>query len=125
MLFCILSVDFRNHERNIRIHSKNGRIIDRGCARFSRNRHELSGSFSARAEKCDVDLVERIFAEFFHGDCLVAKFDFPASGFSGREGANFRCRKMSPFQNPQQLGANRAGRAYDRDVIFFFHRGEL
>jgi len=66
-----------------------------------------------------------MFAEFSNDDWLVAKLNFPSSGFSGRERANFRCRKISPFQNPQQFNANRTGRAYDRDVIFFFHRGEL
>ena len=111
MLFCVLPVDLWNDQRNVRIHSENRRVIDHGDgqfqklvavkvlrggllgadarARFARNRDELPRNLSAGAEEGDVDLVEGIFAEFFHRDGFIPKLNFLSGGPSGCEGAQF------------------------------------
>src|SRR5437763_3725659 len=105
--------------------SKHRRIIYDDSTRVALNRNELSRNVSARAEKHDVDLVERFFAEFFDSDRLISKLNFLAGGFSRRERANTRHRKISALQHAEKFRAYRAGRANNGDVIFFAHRGEL
>ena len=58
MFLYILPVDLRNNQWNVRIHSENRRVIDHNRAPFAGSRDEFSGSLSARAEKCDVNVVE-------------------------------------------------------------------
>src|SRR6202022_3481420 len=107
VLLYVLPIDLRNDQRNVRIHSENRRGVDYDRARFARSRDEPSGGLSARAEKCDVDLVEGVFAEFFHCNWLIAKLNVFPRGSSGREHADVRHRKISPLQNAQQLCADR------------------
>ena len=58
MFLYILPVDLWNNQWNVRIHSENRRVIDHNRAPFAGSRDEFSGSLSARAEKCDVNVVE-------------------------------------------------------------------
>jgi hypothetical protein len=51
--------------------------------------------------------------------------NFLSGGSCGCERAQVRNWEISALQDAQQLRADCTGRANDRDVIFFFHCGEL
>jgi hypothetical protein len=101
------------------IHPKGRRFIYRNRVRLARHRNIISGNVAARAEKGDVDFVERSITQFLHGDRFFAK----TNGLSHRtlraNQTQARHRKISAFQNAQQFCARGTGRAHDSDVITF------
>ena len=54
----ILGVDFRDHQRHMRFHPENRRVVDCNCIRLTGNRNIFSRDVATGAEKDDVDLIE-------------------------------------------------------------------
>ena len=122
MFFHILAIDFRNDQRHAELHSESRGIVDHDRTGIARLQRKSPRNISARAEKRDVDLGERVFAELFDGDGLIVKSNVSPHGSRGTQGAQTGHWKTPPLQYAQELGTNRAGRAYHRDVIAFSHR---
>src|SRR5438132_5886393 len=103
MFLYILSVDFGNHQRDVRVHPEYRRIVDHDSAYVPCDWDELSGNVAACAKKRDVDLVERILPEFVDRDWLVAKLNFLSGRSAGCERANSRHREISALQDAEKL----------------------
>ena len=113
----IFRVDFWNHQWHLGVHSERRRFVDRNRVRLARDRDILFGNIAIRAEKRDVDFVERSVGEFLYGNRFTAKPNrFPSRARRG-EGTQICHGKISPFEYAQQLSARSASRAYDGDVI--------
>ena len=74
-------IDFRHHQRHIRVHAECAGIVNHHRARFHRMRRKLLAGSSA-GEQRDVDSGERIGSGFFHNIFLAGHHQF----FAGRAG---------------------------------------
>ena len=75
----ILSVDFRNDEGNVWIHSPISAFVDDDLHAFARLGHEIAGHVVRGAGDDEIDVVEGVRAEFFHRDGTAVKRDNPAN----------------------------------------------
>jgi VanZ family protein len=65
------SIDFRHHERRVRVLAEVGRVIHHHSARFHRMRGKITGNAAASAEERDVDALERVRSKLLDGDVLA------------------------------------------------------
>jgi len=64
-------VDFRHHQRYIRIHAERGGVVDDDGAVTDRRRGKALGLGAARREQRDVDAAEAVFGQLLDGDALA------------------------------------------------------
>ena len=109
-----LRVDFRHHQRHVRIHPEGGGIVDHhrpgrrgGGAEFQRNP-------ATRAEQRDVHAGERIVREFLHGDFLAAESHLFPGGSCRSEQLQLAERKIPLLKAEEHFYADGTRRTYDR-----------
>ena len=85
----------------------------------------FSRKIAAGAEECDVDTREGIALQFFHRDLFASEAQTLAGGARGGEQSQIADRKRAALEHIEQFGADRAGRADDRDVVAFSHRQRI
>jgi hypothetical protein len=71
----VVRVDFRDHERHMRLHSKCRRFVDGDRIRLARDRNIISRNIAARAEERDIDLVEGSIVKFLYGDGFTPEWN--------------------------------------------------
>jgi hypothetical protein len=118
-----VSVDFRDHQRHVRIHPEGRRIVDHDGAGLYRRWREFSGCAAARRKQRDVDAFERALGELFDHDRLAAEVDGLAGRTRARQRLQFPNRKSAPVHGGDEFGAHRAGHAGDGDNGIVLHVG--
>src|SRR5262245_1316280 len=73
MLFHVVSVDFGNDQRHVRIHSECRRFVECNGICLARDWDKASRNIATRAEESDVDFLERFGVEFLYRDRVTAE----------------------------------------------------
>ena len=68
MLADIFRVDFRNNERNVRVHAPVARLVDNDLNAFASFRHEIARDVVRSRRDHEIDVVKRVRAKLFDRD---------------------------------------------------------
>ena len=120
----IVSVDLRNDQRHIGLHSEDRGIVDHDRSGRASDWNPPSRCFTPCAKKSDVDLIEGMFGESFDCDRVVTKSNRFSSGPRRGNRAQARARKTSSLEHAQKLPTDRASRAHHRNMIFFHRQAD-
>ena len=115
-----LGIHLGNHQRNIRLHAKNRRVVDDHRARSYGKGREFGAHAAAGREQTDVDSFEGILIQHFNAKLPALKGQKLARGSFRGQKPQLTDGKFAFFQNFAHLLADRAGSADDGDVVLFF-----
>jgi hypothetical protein len=110
-----LGIDLRHDERHRRVHAKCRGIVDDHRALLDGERRESLGDVAAGGEERDIDAAEAVLLELAHGQRLAAMGQCLARGARRSEQAQLREREAPVLETPDELDADGAGGADDRN----------
>ena len=111
----ILAVQLRHHQRDVRLLSEDGGVVEHDRAPIPGDRAEVAGGRRAGGNEGHVDAVEFGRRGLAHGDRFVAELEALAGGALGRQQPQLPDRKVPLLHHAQKLRADDTRRADQRD----------
>ena len=113
----IRSVDFRHHQRDVRVLAEEGGIVHHHGTGFHRMRGKVTRDATTRAEQRDVDALEGIRGQLLNGDVRAFELQLlPGAACGGKEG-KLADGKLALFQAADHLRAHSACGSDDGDIL--------
>ena len=112
-----MAVDFRDDERDVRIHAEGRAVIDDDAAALDGFGGQGEGDGAAGAEDREIEAFEGFRLGFLDGPFLAAVGHLGACGAGGSQGAEFGHGEVPLGHERQQFLTHRACHAHDADAI--------
>ena len=121
VLFCVVRVHLGNNQRDSFIEAESRGVVDNDGTCGNGVRSKLRGNATTGTEERDIDALERIRSQLFHGDFFSTKSQRPAGRAGRSEKSQFANRKITLLEaledfNPHGSGSSRYGDVLGRLV---------
>src|SRR5690606_7378210 len=111
-------VDLGHDERHRGVHAESRRVVDDDRAALDGDRREFARRGAARGEEREVHAVEALLRQLLDGQRLAAERHRLSGRARRREEPELRQRELALLETTDDLDADGAGRADDRDDGF-------